>query len=63
VDNLIQTQFSGWTTIVVAHRLKAIENFDKVLVLQDGRVMEFDSPKNLLAKDSMFKALWDLQEA
>ncbi len=63
MDELIRKQFSDWTAIVVAHRLKTIADFDKVLVLQDGNVMEYDSPKNLLARDSMFKTLWDLQEA
>ena len=48
---------------MVAHRLKTIADFDKVLVLQDGHNMEFDSPGNLLARDSMFKTLWDLQES
>ena len=62
VDELIRTQFSDWTAIVVAHRLKTVADFDKVLVLQDGHVMEYDSPQNLLARDSMFKMLWDLQE-
>lgn len=63
VDELVKTEFSDWTVIVVAHRLKTIAEFDKVLVLQDGVIMEFDSPQNLLARDSMFKNLWDLQEA
>ena len=48
---------------MVAHRLKTVADFDKVLVLQDGQIMEFDSPQNLLARDSMFKTLWDLQES
>ncbi len=60
---MIRTDFSDWTVIVVAHRLKTIADFDKVLVLQDGHNMEFDSPGNLLARDSMFKTLWDLQES
>ena len=46
----------------MAHRLKTIADFDKVLVLQDGNVIEYDSPSNLLSRDSMFKTLWDLQE-
>lgn len=62
VDKLIQEDFTGWTAIVVAHRLRTVAEFDKVLVLQEGRAMEYDSPKTLLARDSMFKTLWDLQE-
>jgi ATP-binding cassette, subfamily C (CFTR/MRP), member 1 len=63
VDELVRTVFKDWTRIVVAHRLKTIADFDKVLVLQDGYVVEYDSPANLLARDSKFKMLWDLQEA
>lgn len=63
VDELVRTAFSDWTAIVVAHRLKTIVDFDKVLVLQDGRIVEYDSPANLLARESKFKMLWDLQEA
>ncbi len=63
MDELIRKDFAGWTAIVVAHRLKTIADFDKVLVLQDGRVVEYDSPKNLLDRESIFKTLWDLQEA
>jgi ATP-binding cassette, subfamily C (CFTR/MRP), member 1 len=63
MDRLIRTEFKDWTAIVVAHRLKTIADFDKVLVLQEGKMMEYDSPTALLGRDSMFKMLWDLQES
>lgn len=64
VDHLVRTRFNGWTAIVVAHRLRTIADFDKVLVLEHGRVAEYDTPTRLLqTPDSKFKKLWDLQEA
>ncbi|CAK7241645.1 MAG: hypothetical protein STHCBS139747_003111 [Sporothrix thermara] len=62
VDTLIASEFTKWTLIVVAHRLRTVAAFDKVLVLQEGRAVEYDSPQALLGRDSVFKMLWDLQE-
>ncbi|KAH8891756.1 ABC transporter [Thozetella sp. PMI_491] len=62
VDDLIRKEFGDWTAIVVAHRLKTIADFDKVLVLQDGHAIEYDTPRNLLARDSKFRMMWKLQE-
>ena len=48
------------TILTIAHRLITIADYDKVLVLDQGRVVEFDSPANLLRKESgAFKALVD----
>ncbi|PWW78180.1 P-loop containing nucleoside triphosphate hydrolase protein [Tuber magnatum] len=46
------------TTITIAHRLNSIIFYDKVLVLDQGKVEEFDHPHNLLQKkDSIFREM------
>ena len=63
VQELIENDFAGWTIIMIAHRLKTVAEFDKVISLQDGRVVEFDSPQRLLEKGGLFSKLWKKQEA
>ncbi|GKT92102.1 ABC multidrug transporter [Colletotrichum tofieldiae] len=62
VQDLIRSEFQGWTVVVIAHRLKAVADFDKVVTLQDGQVVEFDRPKTLLEKGGVFASMWKLQE-
>lgn len=46
------------TTITIAHRLNSIIYYDKVLVLDQGEVREYDHPYNLLCKkDSIFREM------
>ncbi|KAH7340932.1 ABC transporter type 1, transmembrane domain-containing protein [Rhizoctonia solani] len=47
------------TVLIVAHRLRTICNVDKVMVLGAGRLVEFDSPQELLRKGGAFKSLVD----
>ena len=57
IQHLIRTAFTRRTVITVAHRIATILDYDKVLVLADGEVQEYDSPRVLLQADSMFKSL------
>lgn len=60
VNELIRTWFKGWTIITVAHKLESIREFDKIVILDAGRVVEYDSPDRLLANpSSFFKKLYD----
>ncbi len=46
------------TILTIAHRIKTIISYDKILVLDNGKTVEFDSPKNLLNdKNSLFYKL------
>lgn len=58
VHNLIQEHFTDCTVIMIAHRLSTILHCDKVMVMDNGNVAEFDDPKTLLTnKDSLFYAM------
>ena len=46
---LINTQFQGATVITIAHRINTIMMSDKVLVLDAGKVIEFESPQKLIS--------------
>lgn len=52
IQRTIREQMApGATILTVAHRLKTIIDYDKVLVLDKGHVVEYDAPKNLLTND------------
>jgi len=51
VQKKIEERFGHATQFTIAHRLQTIANYDKVLVLDRGRKMEFDEPYKLLVKN------------
>ncbi|KAG8864753.1 hypothetical protein FRB96_003338, partial [Tulasnella sp. 330] len=59
IQEAIAKEFNDTTLIIIAHRLQTIMTADKVLVLDAGNVVEFDSPAALLEKEGTFKALVD----
>ncbi|KAL4479034.1 hypothetical protein ABPG73_022152 [Tetrahymena malaccensis] len=50
IQQAIQSQFQGSTIFTIAHRLNTIANYDKVIVMNQGVVAEFDEPYKLLVK-------------
>ncbi|XP_053309482.1 ATP-binding cassette sub-family C member 3 [Spea bombifrons] len=57
-DDLIQmtirTQFEDCTVLTIAHRLNTIMDYTRVLVLDKGKIAEFDTPANLIASKGIF---------
>ena len=58
-DKLLDYQ----TSIVIAHRLETILNSEKIIVMDEGKLVGFDNHKNLLNRNDIYKELfsaWDL---
>ncbi|XP_027681017.2 multidrug resistance-associated protein 1 isoform X3 [Chelonia mydas] len=60
-DNLVQStirrEFHNCTVLTVAHRLHTIMDSERVLVLGSGRIIEFDTPHNLLLQQGVFSKM------
>ena len=59
IFNLIYKYKKESTIITISHRVKNLKNYDKIFVLDEGKIIENDSPNNLLNnKGSMFSELY-----
>jgi ATP-binding cassette subfamily B protein len=59
----VLTHRTGRTTIMIAHRLTAVQRADRVVVLADGRVVQDGAPSELMAVDGQFRRLFEDQFA
>ena len=58
IQETLRKSFKDCTILTIAHRLNTIMDYDKVLVLKDGELAEYDSPSNLLEnKSTIFYSL------
>jgi ABC-type multidrug transport system fused ATPase/permease subunit len=52
MQRVIRKNFSSHTVLTVAHKLESILDYDKVIILEDGRIIEAGVPYDLLAQES-----------
>ena len=57
IQKALRYNMKNVTILCVAHRLRTIADYDKILVLEKGKVVEFDTPMNLFNKDGHFRSL------
>lgn len=54
IQNTIRNKFKFCTVLTIAHRLNTIMDSDKVIVMDFGKIIEFDHPNNLLKNTDGF---------
>ncbi|GMG24020.1 unnamed protein product [Ambrosiozyma monospora] len=60
IQATIASEFSPCTVFCIAHRLKTIVNYDRILVMDKGEVIEFDTPWNLFSyEEGLFRSMCD----
>ena len=57
MQDIIDTEFTDRTVLAVIHRLDHIDSYDKVALLENGALVEYDTPAALLAGPTRFAKL------
>lgn len=58
LQDAIAREFKDCTILCIAHRLKTILNYDRIIVMENGTIAEFDTPKNLYnSRESIFRQM------
>lgn len=61
IREALTTLMHGRTVIAIAHRLSTLRSFDRIIVIQNGEVVQDDTPKTLISKAGAYKSLVDLE--
>ncbi|KIW82986.1 hypothetical protein Z517_02229 [Fonsecaea pedrosoi CBS 271.37] len=59
IQRTMRTGFAGKTVLCIAHRLKTIINYDRICVMDQGRIAELDTPINLFEAGGIFRSMCD----
>lgn len=61
VQNAIENLMKDRTALVIAHRLSTVQNADKIIVINEGHVVEIGTHNQLYENDGLYRRLYDIQ--
>ncbi|NXM50930.1 MRP1 protein, partial [Gymnorhina tibicen] len=59
IQSMLRTQLRDSTVLTIAHRVNTVLDCDRILVLENGRIAEFDTPEHLIAQKGLFYRLME----
>jgi ATP-binding cassette subfamily B protein len=61
IQNNLQTMMQDKTVLIIAHRLSTIEKMDRILVFNEGKIVQDGTHLELMAQEGLYKKLWEMQ--
>lgn len=61
IQNSLWDLMEAKTTLVIAHRLLTLLHMDRILVFQDGKIVEDGTHAELVAQNGLYKSMWNAQ--
>ncbi len=62
IQKALRNLLKGKTAIIIAHRLYTIKNADKIVVLEEGKIIEQGTHNYLMNKKGLYRHLWDMYD-
>lgn len=59
IQKALKALSKGKTTLMIAHRLTSVQNVDRILVIDNGRIVEQGSHQELLEQGGCYRTMWD----
>lgn len=61
IRRAFRTKIPGTTKIIIAQRISSVQDADRILVLEDGRIHGFDTHENLLKTNAIYREIYETQ--
>ncbi len=62
IREAFRRDLKGTTTLIIAQRISSVQDADRILILNDGKVMDFDTHENLLKHSEIYREIYESQQ-